>query len=114
MDAELARTARFYQIASDDLLDSFEDALDADDRTLAFAIRDEVLQGYLGEPNMSRRALSNPTYLSEEPEVGDMVFVNPSSRHARLIAVSNDRKMALVKEQFGCYTVAYADLRRVR
>ena len=109
MDAEIARTARFYQLAEDEVLDSFEDALDADDRVLAFAIRDEVL--LRGEQRVAKMA---PTYLSEEPEVGDMVFVHPTSRHARLIAISNDRKMAIVKEQYGSYTVQYKDLRRVR
>ena len=108
---ELARTARFYQTAPDELLDRFEDALDNDDTVLASAIRDEFLDQ---QDFPDRTAKKPPTYLEENPKVGDMVFVNTCNRHARLLAISDDGKKALVKEQFGAYVVDYDKLRRVR
>lgn len=114
MDNEIARTAQFYQTAPSELLDRFEDALDNDDRVLASAIRDEFLTQSDSPPATTKTAKDDPFYLSEEPEVGDMVFVSLSNRHARLLAISDDRKLALVKEQFGCYTVPFDKLRRVR
>lgn len=115
MTKEIATTARFYQTAPSDFLDRFEDALDADDTVLANAIRDEFLaQADAPLPETVKVAKDDPEYLREEPEVGDMVFVMTLNRHARLIAVSDDKKMALVKEQLGCYTVPYERLRRVR
>lgn len=108
---ELARTARFYQAAPDELLDKFEDALDGDDIVLASAIRDEFLSL---QEFPERTAKKPPTYLEDDPQVGDMVFVNTCNRHARLLAISDDKKKALVKEQFGAYVVDYDKLRRVR
>jgi hypothetical protein len=114
MDTEIARTARFYQIAPSELLDRFEDALDNDDTVLASAIREEFLSQADSPTEITKTAKEDPAYLSEDPEVGDMVFISLSNRHARLIAVSDDKKLALVKEQFGAYTVPYDKLRRVR
>jgi hypothetical protein len=114
MSNEIATTARFYQTAPSSLLDRFEDALDADDTVLANAIRDAFLTEADSPQETVKTAKDDPSYLSEDPEVGDMVFVSLSNRHARLIAVSDDRKLALVKEQFGAYTVPYETLRRVR
>ena len=108
-------TARFYQTAPSDFLDRFEDALDADDTVLANAIRDEFLaqaDAPLAETKTAK--INDPNYLSEDPEVGDMVFVMTLNHHARLLAISDDKKLALVKEQFGAYTVPYERLRRVR
>jgi hypothetical protein len=114
MDMEIARTARFYQIAPSELLDKFEDALDADDVVLASAIREEFLTQADSPIEITKTAKNDPAFLSEDPEVGDMVFISLSNRHARLIAISDDRKIALVKEMFGAYTVPYDKLRRVR
>jgi len=106
---EIARTAEFYRLASSDVLDKFEDALDHEDVTLANAIREEFFLASQKSAGKYDRA-----YLEEEPKVGDMVFVNTSNRHARLIAISDDGKKALVKEMWGCYPVDYDTLRRVR
>lgn len=111
---EFALTARFYQTAPSELLDRFEDALDEDDDVLARAIRDEFLHQADNPPVTNKTAKDDPHYLTEEPEVGDMVFVNTLNRHARLIAISDDKKLALVKEMYGAYTVPYEKLRRVR
>lgn len=115
MDTEIARTARFYQIAPSELLDSFEDALDNDDVVLANVIREEFLtQADVPPAAIEKTANDDPAYLSEDPEIGDMVFITISNHHARLIAISDDRKLALVKEMYGAYVVHYDKLRRVR
>lgn len=111
---ETMMTARFYQTAPSDVLDRFEDALDNDDEVLARAIRDEFLHQADASPSLTKTAKDDPAYLSEEPKVGDMVFVSLTNRMARLIAISDDQQLALVKEQMGAYTVPFDKLRRVR
>jgi hypothetical protein len=113
MDMEIAKTARFYQIAPSDILDRFEDALDNDDLVLASAIREEFLV-QTDAPLTTKTARDDPKYLSEDPEVGDMCFLSTCNRHVRLIAISDDKKKAVVKEQFGAYVADYDNLRRVR
>lgn len=108
---EIARTAEFYRLASEDLLDKFEDALDHDDFELAAAIREEFFAQVDSQKSAGKY---DRAYLEEEPKVGDMVFVNTTNRHAKLIAISDDGKKALVKEMWGCYPVDYDTLRRVR
>jgi hypothetical protein len=107
---EIARTAEFYRLASGDVLDKFEDALDHEDVELANAIREE----FFSQASQKSAGKYDRAYLEEEPKVGDMVFVNTINRHARLIAISDDGKKALVKEMWGCYPVDYDKLRRVR
>ena len=111
---DLVPTVRFYQSASDELLDCFEDALDNDDPVLAEAIRDEFLTQAATPETTKTGKIDEHAYLSEDPQVGDMCFLNTCNRHVRLIAISDDRKLALVKEQFGVYTAPFDKLRRVR
>ena len=111
---DLVPTVRFYQSASDELLDCFEDALDNDDPVLAEAIRDEFLTQAATPETTKTGKIDEHAYLSEDPQVGDLVFNNLTNRNCRLLAISDDRKIALVKEIWGAYVVAYDKLRRVR
>lgn len=111
---EVARTARLYQIAPDEILDRFEDAMDYEDVVLASAIRDEFLSQSDAPQATIKLAKDDPAYLEEDPEPGDMCFLSTCNRHVRLLAVSEDRKKAVIKDQVGCGVVDYDALRRVR
>lgn len=110
---EIFRTARFYQTASEEEIDQFESALDQGDNLRAL----EIVKSHTAKSyplSFDLAANKEPNYLDESPEVGDMVFVTSSNHYARLISISDDHEIALVKEEWGAYTVPYASLRRVR
>lgn len=110
---EFAKISRFYDVASPEEMDAFERGLDEEtEESRAAALR--VVDSVLLSSETQRVAAKDPTYLEQPPEVGDMVFLIPTSRYVRLLAVSDDRELALVKEQMGCYPIPFRDIRRVR
>lgn len=107
------KTARFYQVAPEEVLDQFENAMDDGDCRSA----ERIMNDYLGRndnPFLYHMAKREPDYLAGDPEVGDLVYIMKTGRYARLITVSKDKQIALVKEMLGVYTVPYETLRRVR
>lgn len=110
---EFAQIDRFYVVASEEEMDDYERKLDEEtEESRAAALR--VVDSVLLSSETQRVAAKEPTYLELQPETGDMVFVIPTSRYVRLLAISDDRELALVKEQMGCYTIPFRDIRRVR
>lgn len=103
------RIAHFYQISDDEDIERFENALDVDDHKAAMRVVDTTLSQH------ERSALRvDPDYLSLPPQVGDMVYVQSIGRYAKLLSISDDLELAIVREEFGCYPVKYSDIKRVR
>jgi len=108
------KTARFYQIASEEEIERFEEALDANDYKAALAIVESFHnQGYPPKP-FDLEAKRQPDYLELPPEVGDMVLIVNTNHYARLLAISDDRELVLVKEEWGAYPTKYENIRRIR
>jgi len=106
------KTARFYRIAPEKVLDQFENSLDEGDRRSAERLMNDYLARH--DSPFFHMAKKEPDYLEGDPEIGDLVYIKNTGRYARLISMSKDRQIALVKEMLGSYTVPYETLRRVR
>ncbi|SRR6266705_2788282 len=106
-----AKTANFYRTASDQQIEEFETALDNDNTALATSLV-ENFQPI--ETTTVEAKIKAPDYLDLPPEVGDMVIQVSTGHMVRLIAISDDKELALVKEEWGAHPAQYADLRRVR
>ncbi len=106
-----AKTANFYQMASDQQIEEFETALDNDNTALATSIVENF------QPTAATTVeakVKTPDYLDSPPDIGDMVIVVNSGHMARLIAISDDKELALVKEEWGAFPTPYQNLKRVR
>ena len=107
------KTVNFYRHASEQQIEAFEDALDIDDTKRAH----EIIENFQASDKLSfeiEGKIKAPEYLESPPEVGDMVVQTSTGHMVRLIAISDDKELALVKEEWGAHPAQYADLRRVR
>lgn len=98
---------QFYETARECDLEEYEARLDQDDVDGARKVLSQVLHS-------ETQVTAGRDYLEEPPQRGDMVFVQTTGRYSRLLAISDDRKKAIVKDWLGAYVVNYQDLRRVQ
>jgi hypothetical protein len=105
------QTARFYQLASDKDIAKYETSLDRDDHVQARKI---VENFFWSASPVDVTAKKQPDYLELPPEPGDVVLVLDTNHYARLLAISDDKEFALVKEEWGAYPTRYKNLRRTR
>lgn len=111
---DIFKTARFYQIASDEEIERFEEALDEGDYKTALAVVHSFHDlGYPTKP-FDLEAKREPDFLELPPEVGDMVLIVNTNHYARLLAISDDRELVLVKEEWGAYPTKFENIRRIR
>jgi len=108
-----AKTANFYRMASDQQIEEFETALDEDNTKRAHEIIENFRPGIATTIEIEAKVKA-PEYLDSPPEIGDMVIQTSTGHMVRLIAISDDKELALVKEEWGAHPAQYADLRRVR
>ena len=104
-------TVVFYRDAPEHLIDKFESLLDEGDEPGAKTL---IQQWFDSRHAQTVTAGKKTKYTEEPPQIGDMVVVMTTGNYARLIATSDDKELALVKEQFGAYVVPYDKLIRAR
>jgi len=114
---DISLTALFYKLASEEKIQQYENALDDNDPKTACMIRDEFLFGAVSEEEYATTTPTEKTAHEQSPSpirVGDMVYVIPTRRFVRVISISDDYQMAVVKEQFGAYAVPVAKLQSIK
>lgn len=111
---EIFRTARFYQIASDEDLEEFEAKLDAGDSVGASELVTRFFREACPQPAFEVQAKKEPGYLEEPPKVGDVVLIVSTGHYAKLLAISDDQEIALVREEWGSFPTKFDNIRRVR
>lgn len=111
--SEIFKASRFYQLASEDELEEYEAALENGDSRRAMEIVEKFFRSDYPQ-SFEVEAKKAPGYLELPPEPGDMVVVLNTNHYARLVAVSDDREIALVKEEFGAYPTPFSNIRRTR
>lgn len=103
-------TVIFYQNASDEWIERFEELLDEGKEFEAH----DLIQTFLNKHFSEKVGKKRKEYSQEPPEIGDMVLVTSTRRYARLLAISDDQKLCLVKEVYGAYVVPFDKVIRVR
>lgn len=113
IDPEIAQTAELYDVAPDDVLDAYEAALDDDDEALAHQIRTSFFSENHPHP-LTKKQARTLSYIDYPPKIGDMVYVAVNGHYARLLTISSDEELAIVKEWAGAYVVPYSSCKRIR
>lgn len=105
-------TIVFYRHAPEDLVENFESLLDAGKERDA----KKVIQGWFDSYYTKQVTAKKPPtdYTKEPPQVGDMVIIIPTGRYARVMSISDDGALCVVKEQLGAYVVPYNKIIRIR
>jgi len=113
---DISLTALFYKLAPEEKIQQYENALDDNDHKTACMIREEFLFGAVSEEEYARAATEKTANEQSHSgiQVGDMVYVVPTRRFVRVISISDDYQMAVVKEQFGAYAVPIAKLQSIK
>lgn len=122
VDPQIQETVDFYETAPDSLLDEYEAALDDDDVDKATTLRRRFLSAAHSPPQfpppqappLTRRAARPLSYTEYPPVPGDMVYTSVNGHYARLLSVSSDKELAVVKEWTGAYVVPYTSCKRTR
>lgn len=122
VDPQIQETVDFYETAPESLLDDYEAALDDDNVAKATTLRRRFLSAIQGPPQIPphqspplHRTAAHPLSYTEYPPVpGDMIYTSVRGRYGRLLSVSSDKELAVVKEWTGAYVVPYSSCKRTR
>jgi hypothetical protein len=105
-------TVVFYQKAPDEWINQFESLLDEDRVEEAHNLVQKFFDEEFSKQSIVGKKRSE--YTQEPPEPGDMVIYVPTRRHVRLLSISDDKQLCLVKEMLGAYVVPFDKVVRVR